>query len=187
MADKFGLGKPSAIVKSKGHFPGQQYGTLATRLVVPGVPVANFNYGFGEIVKIVDNHEGTYSFRALTTDDTAVSLAVVMRDIVGGTAYDENVISKAKPNVAVSLWLLSEEQYGAIAVPCASITSVTVGGSVFVGLGTNGTVAGAVYGAAQGAAGVDSVALTGYTFRELPYQPSDTNAYAVIIGKKLDI
>lgn len=187
MADKFGLGKPSAIVKSIGNFPGQQYGVLTTRAVVPGVPVANFNYGFGEIVKIVDNHEGTYSFRALTTDDTKASLAVVMRDIVGGTSYNENVISKAKTNVAVSLWLLSDEQYGAIAVPCASITSVTVGGSVFVGLGTGSTVAGAVYGVAQGASGVDSVALTGFTFKELPYQPSDTNAYAVIIGKKLDI
>lgn len=187
MADKFGLGKPSAIVKSKGHFPGQQYGVLTSREVVPGVPVANFNYGFGEIVKIVDNYNGAYSFRALKANDTKAALAVVMRDIVGGKSYDDNVISNAKSNVAVSLWLLSDEQYGAIAVPCASITSVTVGGAVYIGLGTGTTVAGAVYGAAQGASGADSVELTGYTFRELPFQPSDTNAYAVIIGKKLDI
>lgn len=187
MADKFGLGLPSAIVKSKGHFPGQQYGVLATRLVVPGLPASNYAYGFGEIVKIVDDKDGAYTFRAVTADDTTVALAVVMRDIVGGTVYDENVVSKAKSNVAASLFLLNEEQYGAIAVPCASTTSVVVGGAVYVGLGTGTTVAGSTYGAAQGAAGVDSVALTGYTFRELPYKPSDTNAYAVIIGRKLDI
>ena len=34
-----------------------------------------------------------------TADDTTVALAVVMRDIVGGTVYDENVVSKAKSNV----------------------------------------------------------------------------------------
>lgn len=184
MADKFGFGLPSMIVKSKGHFPGQQYSVLGPRLVVPGVPASGYAYGFGEIVKIADNHEGAYSFRAVTTSDTAVALAVVMRDIAGGIAYDDNVVEKAKSQVAVSLFLLNEEQHGAIVVPCGASASIVVGGAVHIGLGTGGKVAGAVYGASDS---THTVALTGYEFKTLPFAPSDTSALAVAIGKKLDI
>lgn len=184
MADKFGFGKPSAIVKALGHFPGQVYSVLGPQLIVPGVPASGYAYGFGEIIKIADNHEGTYSFRAVTTSDTTVALAVVKRDMVGGNDPDENVISKAKSHVAVSLFLLSEEQHGSIAVPCGASASIAVGGAVHLGLGTGGKVAGAVYGASDT---VNTVAITGYEFKTLPYKPSDTDALAVVIGKKLDI
>lgn len=192
MADKFGFGNGSAIVKRMGHFPGQQYGALDTRLVVPGLNTnatydTEYQYGFGEIVKVLDGKDGAYQFRPMITADTATKLAVIMRDIVGGNLLQDGPIPYGKSNVPVSLWLLEEEQYGAIAVPCAAIASVAVGGTPYVGLGTNGTTAGSVYGAAQGVGGADSVALTGFEFKTLPYKPSDTAAYAVIIGKKLDI
>lgn len=184
MADKFGLGKPSTIVKALGHFPGQIYSVLGPTLQVPGVPASAYAYGFGEIVKIVDNHEGAYSFRAVTTSDTAVALAVVKRDQVGGTDPEANVISKAKSHLGVSLFLLSEEQHASIAVPCGSATSVAVGSQVYVGLGTNGKVAGSTYGASDS---THTLTLTGYEFKTLPFKPSDTDALVVIIGKKLDI
>lgn len=193
MADKFGFGKGSAIVKRNGHFPGQQYGALGPRIVVPGLNTnstydTEWQYGFGEIVKILDFKDGAYQFRPMITGDNATQLAVIMRDTVGGVSpLEQGPIPYGKSNVPVSLYLLSEEQHGPIAVPCAAIASVAVGGTPYVGLGTNGTVAGSVYGAAQGGGGADSVALTGYEFKSLPYKPSDTNAYAVIIGKKLDI
>lgn len=192
MADKFGFGNGSAIVKRLGHFPGQQYGALGTRLVVPGLNTdstydTEYQYGFGEIVKVLEGKDGAYQYRPMITADNANKLAVIMRDIVGGSVLEDGPIAYGKRNVPVSLWLLEEEQYGAIAVPCAAIASVAVGGTPYVGLGTNGTTAGSVYGAAQGIAGADSVALTGFEFKTLPYQPSDTAAYAVIIGKKLDI
>ena len=192
MADKFGFGNGSVIVKSLGHFPGQQYSTLGPRLVVPGLNTnstydTEWQYGFGEIVKVLDYKDGAYQFRPMITGDNANQLAVIMRDIVGGSSVEAGPIPYGKSNVPVSLYLLSEEQHGAIAVPCAAIASVAVGGTPYVGLGTNDTVAGSVYGAAQGGGGADSVALTGYEFKTLPYKPSDTDAYAVIIGKKLDI
>ena len=184
MADKFGFGRPSAIVKSLGHFPGQQYSALGPALVIPGIPASGYAYGFGEIVKIVDNHEGTYSFRAVTTSDTAVALAVVKRDIVGGNDPEAEVIAKAKSHVAVSLFLLSEEQHASITVPCGASASIAVGSAVHIGLGTGGKVAGAVYGASDS---THTVALTGFEFKTLPFKPSETNALAVVIGKKLDI
>lgn len=192
MADKFGFGNGSAIVKRLGHFPGQQYGALGGRLVVPAMNTnstydTEHQYGFGQIVKVLDFKEGAYQFRPMITSDNATKLAVIMRDIVGGNLLQDGPIPYGKSNVPVSLWLLEEEQYGSIAVPCAAIASVAVGGTPYVGLGTNGTVSGSVYGAAQGVGGADSVALTGFEFKTLPYQPSDTAAYAVIIGKKLDI
>ena len=193
MADKFGFGNVSPIVKSIGHFPGQQYSVLGPRLVVPGLNTdssydTEYQYGFGEIVKILNYKEGAYQFRPMITGDNATMLAVIMRDMVGGVSpLTEGPIPYGKSNVPVSLYLLSEEQHSAISVPCASITAIAVGGTPYVGLGTNGTVAGSVYGAAQGIAGADSVALTGFEFKTLPYKPSDTSAYAVIIGKKLDI
>jgi len=192
MADKFGLGSGSMIVKRNGHFPGQQYSVLGGRLVIPGLNThstydTEWQYGFGEIVKILDYKDGAYQFRPMITGDDATQLAVIMRDIVGGATVTDGPIPYGKSNVPVSLYLLSEEQHGAMTVPCAAIASVAVGGTPYVGLGTNGTTAGSVYGAAQGSGGADSVALTGYEFKTLPFQPSDTSAYAVVIGKKLDI
>jgi len=192
MADKFGMGGVSPILKGNGHFPGQQIKVLGPRLVIPGLNThssydTEYQYAFGEIVKILDSKDGVYQFRPMITADNANSLAVIMRDTVGQSTLEDGLIAYGKRNVATSLFLLSSDQHGSIAVPCASATSVAVGGTPYVGLGTNGTVAGAVYGAAQGSGGADSVALTGYEFKGLPYAPSTTTALAVEIGKKLDV
>ena len=192
MADKFGFGSGSMIVKRNGHFPGQVEGVLGQKLAVPGLNThstydTEWQYGFGETVKILDFKEGAYQFRPMITGDNATQLAVIMRDTVGGVSIQDGPIPYGKSNVPVSLFLLSEENHWTITVPCAAIASVAVGGTPYVGLGTNGTTAGSYYGAAQGGGGADSVALTGYEFKTLPFKPSDTNAYAVKIGKKLDI
>ena len=192
MADKFGFGGVSMIVKKLGHWPGQQYSVLGPRIVVPGLNTdttydTEYQYGFGEIVKVLEYKEGAYQFRPMITEDTAAKCAVIMRDIVGASVTTGGPIPYGKSNVPVSLFLLSDEQYALIPVPCALATSVAVGGTPYIGLGTNGTTAGSVYGAAQGASGVDSIVLTGWEFKTLTYKPSDTSALAVIIGKKLDI
>jgi hypothetical protein len=192
MADKFGFGKVSMLVKGIGQWPGQQYSVLGVRKVVPGLNTnttydTEYQYGFGEIVKVLEYKDGAYHFRPMITGDSAASCAVIMRDIVGGQSVAAGPIPYGKSNVPVSLFLLSADQYGSICVPCASITSIAVGGTPYIGLGTGTTTAGSVYGAAQGDAGVDSIALTGWEFKELPHKPSDTTAYAAIIGKKLDI
>lgn len=182
MADKFGFGAPKMQVGINQDYPGFQTSSLGTRLLPPGLPVDGFNYGFGEIVKIVANYEKAYSFRALTTADTAEALAVVFRDQVGGTVYNDEIISSAKRNVACSLWLLNEDQYGGVVVPAGE--AIADGGAIFVGLGTGGKVAGAVYATADGA---HTVALTGFVAVGNSYAPSTTSALAVKIAKKLDI
>ena len=187
MADKFGFGAVSPILKSLGHYPGQQYSTLATRIVVPGLETtndyANYVFTFGEIVKF-SYREGVYIVRPIADGDTtSASTAVIMRDVVGGTSYNEDIIVGPKRTVPFSLFVLNKEQYGAIAVVCSGTASVAVGGTPYIGLGTGTTVAGTVYGAAQGAAGIDTLALTGFEFKTLPYEPSSTSAKAVIIGR----
>lgn len=187
MADKFGFGAVSPILKSLGHYPGQQYSALATRIVVPGLETtndyANYVFTFGEIIKFY-YREATYRVRPIaSTDADTNNIAVIMRDVVGGTSYNEDIIVGPKRNVPFSLFVLNKEQYGAIAVVCSGTASVAVGGTPYIGLGTNGTVAGTVYGAAQGAAGADSLALTGWEFKTLPYEPSSTTAKAVVIGR----
>ena len=53
MADKFGFGKPSAIVKVI-HFPGQVYSVLGPQLIVPGqFHRSGYAYGGNPKVKLL--------------------------------------------------------------------------------------------------------------------------------------
>ena len=192
MKDKFGFGIPSAVVKELGHFPGQQYSVLGPRKVVPGLSTlndfANHDFTFGEIVKINSYEEGAYIVRPIDDADTDVeNIAVIMRDIVGGVAYNEAIVKGPKKNVPFSLFLLNDDQYADVVVPVAELVGhvgIVVGGEVFIGKGA-GTVIGAVYGEEQGALGVDTLKLEGWEFKTLPFEPSSTDAKAVVIGRKV--
>lgn len=188
MADKFGFGGVSPILKSKGHYPGQQYSAIGERLVIPGLSTSsdflNYDFTFGEIVKVHRYDTPAYEIAPIDDSvDAVANLAVIMRDVVGGTAYNEDIIPRPKRNVPLSLFLLNPEQYGSIAVVCSDDAGLLVNGTPHLGLGTGGTVAGTVYGAPQGALGVDTLEMEGWEFKTLAYEPSLTRAKAVIIGR----
>lgn len=179
MATKYGFGRLKRTV-NEGPLVGKQVGVFGGRYIAPAIIKATDNIEFGEIVVIVKDTPKGYEVRPLTAgDDATKKLGVIYRDQVG-TYQKEGVIDRGLENVTASIFLLVDENKGKIAVPLIG-SAVTVGNDVYVGLGTD---ASAIRGAAYPENVADhSFKLTGWVFKDNVYEPTDTSAKAVFIGK----
>lgn len=183
MADKFGFGSIGSIVKQDGRLAGMLADEFGPALHAPAlVSEANANVTMGEIVAIVGEVAGSgYKVRSLASGDSTPVMGVVRRDIVGGTVYDAEQINQAKRNVPLSIFPLTTDQNGKIVVAYADTTAPTVGNPVYVGIGTNGTIAGACYAGS----GSGKIAVANFVYTEEWHTPTVTSAKAVAIGRKL--
>jgi len=184
-ADKFGFTSSYGIVKANGHLPGQIYGVLGVKIAVPAQldpAEEEYTFGFGEIVAVVKDSKGAYLIRPIKTTDTSLPnmLAVIERNVVGGTDVGEGKIDSAKHNVAYSIWLLADIQYGSIVVPFKDTASAVTGGQAYLGNGLGGTTAGTVYASA----GTGKVAITGWKFVDEEFAPTRSDALAVAIAQR---
>lgn len=183
-ASKFGFGGVGFQIKKGTVWPGEQKNWLGgERAVLPALfenTVNDYEYEFGEIVEIVDNTETNYIVKPIDGDTTADSkLGVIMRTLTGAQNIRTGVVTNGIPSVAIEVWLL-EENLGGIGVPFkGDVEDVEINGQVFVGNGTNGTVAGTTYGAAV----TGGTIATNLVFKNVPKAPSTTEALAVLVGK----
>lgn len=183
MANKFGFGSIGTRVKSNGKFPGMQNNTFGQFLHAPALVVeTGAQVEMGEIVALVGDTPTNYTVRSLAAGDTATTkTALILRDTVGQNVIEDGIIYSAKRNVAYSIALLNEQNNIEYVVPYDGLGTVSIGDPVFIGLGTNSTVAGSTYEATA----TGRIALTGYVYTKLPHKPSDNDALAITIGRKV--
>ena len=137
---------------------------------------------FGEPVEItVENAKGIGVKRA-TSSLTAATLAFVVRDVVGVRTIQKGVAEKPSPDQPFTIVKASTPNTWDFVVPLVAGVTPAVGGAVYIGLGTNGTVLGGVYATAQGAGGVDSID-SGLKFKSLSYKPTSSAGICAWIGK----
>jgi hypothetical protein len=178
MSTKYGFGGLKRTV-NEGPLVGKQTGVFGPRYVVPAIAKASDNLEFGEVVVISGNTEKGYIVRPLTTgDDATEKLGVIYRDEVG-TYQKAGIPTIGSENVTVSVFLLDPANKGTISIALIG-SAVTVGNTVYIGLGTDETgIRGAGYPASVA---THTFALTGWVFKSAVYEPTDTTAKAVRIG-----
>lgn len=137
---------------------------------------------FGEPVEItVENQKGIGVKRA-TSSLTAATLAFVIRDVVGVRSMDTKIAEKPSANLPFTVVKASAGAGWDFVVPLVAGVTPAVGGTVYIGLGTNGTVLGGVYATAQGSSGVDSID-SGLKFKSLKFTPTSSTGICAWIGK----
>lgn len=180
---KFGFGGVGFKVKGNTIMPGNQGMVWGARgLVAPALFAEDldYEYEFGEIVEITGDTGTNYIVKPIDENTLATAvLGVIMREITGDTTIHAGIITKGIPNVTLNIWPL-EKNVGDIAVAVKGATKPAINGEVFVGNGTNGTVAGVAYPAAISGGTI----ATDLVFKSLANEPTETNALAVRIGRK---
>jgi len=143
---------------------------------------ATYNLEFGEPVEIASENQKAVGVKRATSSLTAATLAFVVRDIVGVRSITSGVAEAPASNVPLTIVKASAPHSFAICVPLAASVTAAAGGSVYIGLGSGSTVAGAVYAAAQGG-GSNSID-SGWKFLTAKFAPtSDTTYYCAWISK----
>lgn len=137
---------------------------------------------FGEPVEITVSNERATGIKRVTSNITSATLAFVLRDIVGVRTIQAGVAEAPNKLVPASVVKASAPSGWAIAVPLAASQIPAVGGTVYIGKGTNSTVAGAVYATAQGNGGADSID-SGWKFASLKYKPTSSSGEVAWITK----
>ena len=137
----------------------------------------------GEVVEIVGSTNKGYNVKRATSSLTAATAAILLRDVMGVRTIKEGVFEEYVPGTPMTCVPVSAPAGWSVVVPLVAAEVPVVGNPVFVGLGTNGTVLGGVYDAAQGAAGVDSIELTGWKFQSLSFTPTVSTSIAAVIAK----
>lgn len=181
---KFVYGSLPRTLKQKGYLPGHITSAFGPRYVAPGILKTGTDaVEFGEFVELESNTSKSYIVKIVDSGTTAAQLGVVVRDVVGGALLttdegDNNIIAYPKKNVPLSIFAQTAGNKGKIVAILAPSQTPAVGGQVFVGKGTGGTVAGALYTAAQGSEGVNSIA-TDWQFASLKFVPTEGTGEAV--------
>lgn len=176
---KFKLGK-LPIKPSIAKFVGQITDREGyDRVVIPALFAKDDNHAFeyGEVVEIVGDLRTNYTVQAIT-DSTAVdaNLGVILYQRDGKVDIKGGLLTKPEDNVTLSVWVLRENR-GTVAVPVlGGDTLVKAGGTIHLGTGLNGTVAGAVYGEAVTSDG--TIAITGLKFRDVAHFPTTSTEVA---------
>lgn len=183
---KFVYGALPRTIKAKGYLPGHITSAFGPRYVAAGIlKTGTTPVEFGEFVELESNTSKSYIAKVVDADTTAAQLGVVVRDVVGNSLLtndegDNNIVAFPKKNVPLSVFAQTAGNKGKIVGILAESQTPAVGGAVFVGKGTNGTVAGVLYTAEQGTGGADSIA-TDWVFSSLKFQPTEGAGEAVEI------
>lgn len=183
---KFVYGALPRTIKAKGYLPGHITSAFGPRYVAAGILKAGATpVEFGEFVELESNTSKSYIAKVVDSGTTAAQLGVVVRDVVGSSLLtndegDNNIVAFPKKNVPLSIFAQTAGNKGKIVGILATSQTPAVGGQVFVGKGTGSSVAGALYTAAQGTDGVDSIA-SGWVFASVKFQPTEGAGEAVEI------
>jgi hypothetical protein len=173
------------VVKQVAFLPGRQTRMFGPRFhdvgkVDPDVADAGWLPEFGEFVEITGETAKSKIIAEVDEDTVATNLALVVRDVVGAQTLGQGIVEGPKANVPVTLAIQTAGQKGHYVAILAGGTP-SIGGTVYVGLGTGTTVAGVVYDAPQGVEGVDSIE-TNWIFASTRFAPLNaTDEYAVIV------
>lgn len=183
---KFVYGALPRTIKAKGYLPGHITSAFGPRYVAAGILKTGTDaVEFGEFVELESNTSKSYIVKTVVAGTTADKLGVVVRDVVGHALLttdegDNNIVAFPKKNVPLSIFAQTAGNKGKIVGILAPSQTPVVGNQVFVGKGTGGTVAGAIYTSAQGSEGVNSIA-TDWKFASLKFQPTEGTGEAVEI------
>lgn len=180
---KFGFGGVGFQVKNGTIMPGSNKRWLGgERFVKPALfedDVNDYVYEFGEIVEIVGDTRTNYIVKPIDATTTAdAKLGLIMRELTGAQDIRTGVVTNGIPNVTLNIWVLDVNLGGVGAAYKGLAEDVEIGGAVFVGNGTAGTVAGAVYAKAVS----NGTIATDLVFKSLAKAPTTTTALAVEIG-----
>lgn len=137
---------------------------------------------FGEPVEITAENAKGIGVKRVTSSITSSTLAFVIRDIVGVRTIASGVAEKPSNDQNMSVVKASTPNTWDFVVPLAASQTPSVGGTVYIGKGTNGTVAGAVYASAQGSGGADSID-SGLKFKSVKFSPTSSAGICAWIGK----
>lgn len=137
---------------------------------------------FGEPVEIASQTAKGIGVKRATEALTAATLAFVIRDVVGVRSIQAGIAEKPSADQPFTVVKASNPNSWDFVVPLVAGVTPTVGGAVYIGLGTNGTVLGGVYATAQGSSGVDSID-SGLVFKSLKFTPTSSTGICAWIGK----
>lgn len=137
---------------------------------------------FGEPVEIASTNQKGVGVKRATSSLTAATLAFVIRDVVGVASVDQGNVEGPRAGVPMTIVKASTPNTWAFVVPLVAGITPAIGGKVYIGLGTNSTVLGGVYAAAQGSGGVDSID-SGLYFQSLKFTPTSSTGICAWIGK----
>lgn len=143
---------------------------------------ATNDFEFGEPVEITGQNQKGIGVKRATSSLVAGTLAFVIRDIVGVGSIDTKIAEGPRAGVPFTVVKASTPNSWDFVVPLVAGVTPAVGGTVYIGLGTNGTVLGGVYATAQGSSGVDSID-SGLKFKSLKFTPTSSASICAWIGK----
>lgn len=172
-----------ATVPGTNHLPGSYFTAYGIQYGAGAVNISSQTTEPGEIVEISKSTDKGYIVKRATASITAATAAIVLRDVMGVNTIEAGIFQEYAAGKIMTVVPVSAPQGWSIVVPVLDDETPVVGNTVYVGLGTNGTTLGAIYDAAQGVDGVDSIALTGWTFATTKFQPTTSDSYAVVIQK----
>jgi|GEM_PF-2357015 len=185
MARLFTYGKLNrfATIPGQNHLPGTYFTAYGIQKGAGAFNNTSDNIEPGEIVEIVNSTTKGYSVKRATSSLTAVKAAIVVRDIMGVNIIDEGLFEEYAPGKPMTVVPATAESGWTITVPIVAGQTPALGGKVYVGLGTNGSIAGAIYAEEQGTDGVDSIELTDWTFASTSFTPTGSDSIAAVIQK----
>jgi hypothetical protein len=172
-----------ATIPGANHLPGTYFNAYGIQYGAGAFNVSANSMEPGEIVEIEGSTDKGYKVKRATASITAATSAILLRDVMGVRSIQEGVFEEYIPGTPMTCVPASAPQGWSIVVPVVAGEVPVVGNTVYVGLGTNGTVLGGVYDSAQGSGGADSIALTGWTFQSLKFTPTSGASIAAVIGK----
>lgn len=178
---KFVYGALPRTIKAKGYLPGHITSAFGPRYVAAGILKTGTDaIEFGEFVELESNTSKSYIAKIVDDGTTAAQLGVVVRDVVGNSLLtndegDNNIVAYPKKNVPLSIFVPTAGNKGKIVAILGASQTPAVGGDVYVGDGTNSTVAGALYTTS----GTGKLAATGWQFASVKFQPTEGSGEAV--------
>lgn len=178
---KFVYGSLPRVLKTKGYLPGHITSAFGPRYVAAGILKTGTDaVEFGEFVELESNTAKSYIVKVVDDGTTAAQLGVVVRDVVGNSLLtsdegDNNIIAYPKKNVPLSIFVPTTGNKGKIVAFLGASQTPAVGGAVYVGDGTNSTVAGALYTTT----GDGKLAATGWKFASTKFTPTEGTGEAV--------
>lgn len=185
MARLFTYGRLNKYATKPGtnHLPGTYFTAYGIQKGAAAVNISGETTEPGEIVEIVKSTEKSYIVKRATSSLTAAKAAIVLRDVMGVNIIQAGVFEEYAAGKIMTVVPASVSDGWSVSVPIVAGQTPAVGGKVYVGLGTNGTVLGGIYAAAQGSSGVDSIELTNWTFGSTKFTPTKSASIAAVIQK----